>query len=68
GQGEQETFRDPSPVDLCPSHMSVTEDAHEAALISEHHDIGGFYAAICASSSIAMAREAVRKAMNEDNP
>ncbi|MGS0754151.1 hypothetical protein ACVBEH_05020 [Roseateles sp. GG27B] len=62
GQGEQETYRDPSPVDLCPSHMSVTEDAHENALISEHYDIGGVYGAISASSSVAMARDAVRKA------
>jgi hypothetical protein len=62
GQGEQETFRDPSHLDLCPSHMSATEDAHETALIDEYHQIGGFDAAMHASSSVAMARDAVRKA------
>ncbi len=62
GQGEQQTYRDPSPQDVCPSHLTATEDAHETALIDEYHQIGGFDAAMLASSSVAMAREAVRKA------
>ena len=68
GQGEQQTYRDPNPLDVCPSHLTSTEDAHEAALIGEYRDMGGVYAAISASSSVAMARDAVRKAMNEGNP